>query len=495
MFSINITSVFDITDMSVTFSPNDFRITIGHVEVSANNILSFTLKEECSNKIPDKNTYIVKVQGIEMNNLSRVDKTKIEDGVFRFHVDLTPVVPVLNNGQNTLEVEGTANMLVNGAGSLDGFYALTCGQTTMSIFSGNGLFLPASADVPAELVGFYSRRVTGTDSVVYEKFSDGNKYVIFFFAPQSRWFIKQTIANGVSANIIYYQQNSTGTQTEVPLANWREYVSGSISSRCIARSSLALSTCMPFESTDILLVNCGGLDEVNGCYYRDGQNSQFVNVRNPNIVIRYVIDDADGSASWQIQDISNSSSPAALYQNTNVVATNSACANCIPCCQWEALCTGTPGDPPQVTALEYFDQSNPSHNIKYFDNGSSTWSLFDGNMRVATGTSSVYIVVRTLPTNVPNVNGAYTLTGATIPPDCPTPSGVVYTQVLDSNVTLEFVGGRWEIRNSGVTLYFNDSTDPSVPPFDGWIRAVGVSGEDPLVLSSVVPSCVCWTLL
>jgi hypothetical protein len=481
--------------------PNDFRITIGHVAVSANNILTFTLKEECAEKIPVKNTYIVKVQGIEMNNLSRVDKVKVEDGVYQFTVDLTAIAPALQNGTNTLEVEGTANMLVCGASSLDGFYALSCGQNTLSIYSGNGIYLPPGTDLPAALAGFYSRRVIGTNSVIYEKFTNGNKYIVFFYAPQGRWFIKQTIANGVPANLIFFQQGSSGSQDEVPLKDWVAYVAGGFPpNHCSKGLNLGMQACIPFEgaSSDLILVNCGGIDEANGCYYKDAANNQFVNVRNPNLVIRYVVNQQTAQAFWQIQDISAvfcGGSAAVLYNSPNVQSTgNTACGSCVPCCDWTKECGTSPADAPQVTPLEYFDPTNPSHSIRYFDNGSSTWSLFEGTTQAATGTSDHYIVVRAGST-APEVNGAYCLTCVN-PNNCPD-----YTRVLDTTIVLGHNPGaaRWEIRTSptpGVgVIYFSNSTDSSVPPFDGWVRAAAVAGDVPLVLSSVVPSCVTWTLL
>lgn len=488
--------------MSLSVDPNDLRVLVGHVATSTNNVLSFTLKEECPEKIPEKNTYIVKVQGIEMNNLSRVDKVKIENGVYYFTIDLTPIVPVLQNGSNTLEVEGTANMLITGASSLDGFYSLSCGQDTLSIFSGNGLYLPPGANVSAELSGFYSRRVIGTNSVIYEKFSNGNKYIIFFYAPQGRWFIKQTIANGIPANLIFYQQGvGSASADEVPLKNWVVYIAGGYPpNHCSKGVDLGMQSCIPFEgvSSDLILVNCGGIDEVNGAYYKDAENNQFVNVRNEDLVIRYVINQQTAQSHWEIQDISAVASggdAAILYNSPNMQSTgNSACSSCVPCCNWTKECETSPADPPKVTALEYFDPSNPSHSIRYFDNGSSTWSLFEGTTQAATGTSDHYIVVRAGSTS-PEVNGAYCLTCVN-PNSCPD-----YTKVLDSSVVLGYNLGvsRWEIRTSSTpgegVIYFSNSTDTSVPPFDDWVRAVSVSGDAPLVLSSVVPSSVTWTLL
>jgi hypothetical protein len=307
------------------------------------------------------------------------------------------------------------------------------------------------------------------------------------------------VANGAPANNIFFQQSTSGSSDEVPLSGWMVYSAGAVNNCKSGDAGLVLQACMPFESTDLMLVNCGGIDEVNGAYYRDGANSQFVNVRNPVVVVRYVINNTNGQASWQIQDISAEASggeAAVLYKNENVTATNSACANCVPCCDWVKECSSSPGDPPQVTPLEYFDPSNPRHNIRYFDNGSSTWSLFDGTTQVATGTSDHYIVVRAGDPAVDSpcdpvysgVNGAYCLT-------CVIDQRPLYTNVRHTTTTLGFNVNRREIVTGGVLQYFNNSTDPQVPPFDGWTRAAGQTGDDPLVLSSVIPSCVTWTLL
>jgi len=481
-------------------NPNDFRISIGHASLSTNNILRFVLKEECPEKIPVKNTYIVKVQGIEMNNLSRVDKVKIEEGVYQFAVDLTQIQPALQNGSNTLEVEGTANMLVCGAGSLEGFYALSCGQDTLSIYSSNGLYLPPGSNVSADLAGFYSRRVIQADTVIYEKFSNGNKYIIFFYAPQSRWYIKQTISNGVPSNLIFFQQVSSGQADEVPLNDWAPYGGSLRNVRC-GRSNvdLNLKACVPFEgsSSNLILVNCGGIDEVNGLYYKDAANNRFANVRNsddgPQLFLVYTIDQTTADAFWQIQDESaaaSGGSPAVLYKSPSVQSTgSSACGSCIPCCDWQKVCASSPGDAPQVTPLEYFEPGT-ANSIRYFDNGASTWSLFEGTTRMATGTSDHYIVVR-----APSVNGAYCLTCVN-PMNCPD-----YTRVIDSAVILGYnmASSRWELRTSttaGVgVIYFANSTDSSVPPFDGWVRVSGSDDDTPLVISSVIPSCVTWTIL
>lgn len=481
-------------------NPNDYRINIGHVSLSINNILRFSLKEECPDKIPVKNTYIVKVQGIEMNNLSRVEKVKVEDGVYQFTVDLTEIQPTLASGSNTLEVEGTANMLVCGAGSLDGFYSLSCGQDVLSIYSTNGIYLPPGPNVSLELAGFYSRRVINIDSVIYEKFSNGNKYIIFYYSPQGRWYIKQTIFNGVPSNLIYFQQVSTGQPDEVPLDDWAPYGGSLREVRCgRVNVSLGMRSCIPFEgsSSNLILVNCGGIDDVNGLYYKDAENNRFVNVRNSEdtaqLFLVYKIDQSTAESFWQIQDnsaISSGGTPAILYKSPSAQSTGiSACGSCIPCCNWKKICDSSPGDAPQVTSLEYFEPGS-QNSIRYFDNGASTWSLFEGTTRVATGTSDHYIVVR-----APSVNGAYCLT-CVLPNNCPD-----YTRVIDSDVILGYNMGasRWELRSSSTpgvdVLYLSNSTDTSVPPYDEWVRVDGTDADTPLVISSVIPSCVTWTIL
>jgi hypothetical protein len=444
-----------------------------------------------------------------MNNISRVDKVTIEDGVFEFRVDLTPIVPALNTGNNTLEVEGTANMLVTGTGGqLDGFYALTCGQNDLSVFSMNGVFLSNDpSNSGAE--GFYARRVIDTDMVVYEKFSNGDKFSIFFHPASGFWFLKHNLSNGVNVNQLLFQQCTVGTADEVPLKDWCYYPK--VCGRSNA-AGLQMRACIPFEGTDLILVNCGGLDEVNGCYYRDASNNRFVNVRDDNFVIEYVINSQTGAAAWEIQALcteqvdcqgnvdEDCTEPTILYTNP-VVAVGGACAACIPCCDWLKACATSPGNPPIVTPLEYSCPVNAQLTIKYFDNGSSTWSLFNGTALAATGMSNHYIVQRAGHTT-PAVNGAYCFTCLTPQPTnlCPNPPSQAmpcYTFVLDTNITLNHnnVSMQWEIADSGTVLYFADSTDPSVPPFDGWSRSPGVAGPEPLVLSPVVPSCLTWTLI
>jgi hypothetical protein len=489
----------------VIMDPKDFRVNIGFVSVSMNNVMSFVLKEECPDKISDKNTYIIKIQGIEMGNLTRVEKVKIEDGVYHFTVDLSQIEPALENGENTLEVEGTSNMLVTGAGSLNGLYSLTCGEETLSIYSGNGVYISLKGNntaVNSSIIGFYSRRVVSSDRVIYEKFTNGNKFVIFYYAPKQRWYIKQTILNGAPDNTIYYQENtSSGNPEEVPLNNWTIYTPGGYPpNRCSKISELGMRSCIPFDgaSADVILVNCGGIDEVNGCYYKDVERSRFVNTRNKNYIIRYVVNQQTAESFWQIQDISNVSeggSLAALYRSQSIISIgNSVFGSCIPCCDWVKENSSSPGDPPQVTALEYYDPITPSHFIRYFDNGSSTWSFFNKTEQIATGTSDHYVVVRSDST-APDVNGVYCLTCVN-PDSCPD-----YTKVMNTDVLLGYNTSlkRWEIRTSSVpgvdVIYFSNSKNSSVPPFDDWVRDISIGGNTPLVLSSMVPSSITWTLL
>lgn len=473
---------------------NNYKVQVGHVSVSANNIMSFVLKEESPEKVPSKNTYIIKVQGIEMNNLSRVDKVKIEEGVYQFFIDLTEIVPALQTGSNTLEVEGTANMLVCGTGLLQGLYGLSCGQPTLSIYSQSGIYLPPGTNVSTELAGCYTRRVVDSSTVIYEKYSNSNKYIIFFYAPHNRWYIKQTISNGSPTGVIFFQQRSLGTSVEVPLNDWAFYGRSTRDVRCgFANAKLGMKSCIPYSTTKIILVNCGGIDDANAVYYKDEDNGRFINIRNSNYVITFHTNQDTAQSYWQIQDnstIDESGSATILYKSISFQSTGNISCSCIPCADWIKQVNSSPGDPPQITALEYFDTENPENNIRYFDDISSTWTLYEGNTKIATGTSDHYIVSR-----APSVNGAYCLTCVN-PDNCPD-----YTLVSDSSVVLGYnvPSQRWELRTSTTpgtdVLYFANSTDSSVPPFDDWVALDGSDDETPLVLSSVIPSCVTWTLL
>ena len=64
----------------------EYIIIVSQVQISLNKILSFIIKEICHDKINSKNTYIIKIQGIEMNNLTTVEKVKIEEGVWQILV-------------------------------------------------------------------------------------------------------------------------------------------------------------------------------------------------------------------------------------------------------------------------------------------------------------------------------------------------------------------------------------------------------------------------
>lgn len=487
--------------MNTTSNINNFKVTIGNVSVSANNIMSFTLKEECSDLIPEKNSYIIKVNGIEMNNITTIDKITIEDGVLQFNIDLNPIQNVLSTGNgNTLQVEGTSNMLVTGTVSLDGFYSLTCGTDYLSIYSTNGLYLQTDT-LNRGAVGFYSRRAVDSDTVVYEKFSNGDKFSIFYHPSSQRWYLKHNLSNGVNVNKLLYQQCSNGSADEVPLKDWCLYpkVCGRNNN-----AGISLCVCIPFESTPLLLVNCGGIDEVNGSYYHDDVNNRFVNVRNSNYVMTYVVDSVTGDATWQIQslcvtfrdcdgneteDSPDCSNPDVLYVNR--VASGSD-GSCIPCCNWEKACNSSPGNPPQVTPLEYYNPDAPSQTIRYFDNGTGTWTLYEGNDIMATGISHHYLVVRAGSVD-PAINGAYVMTGVIPPDNNPVYSFVQNAGSVDVVMNYNSDTNQWEITNNGSVLYFADSDDPTIPPFNGWNRASGVEEPVPLVLSPIVPSCLTWT--
>ena len=92
----------------MSFNTNQLKIIISQVRVSTNSVLSFVLKEVCPDKIPENNTYIVKVQGIEMNNLTNIEKIKNENGSWHFSVNLCPILPILIKGS---ECDNTRNML------------------------------------------------------------------------------------------------------------------------------------------------------------------------------------------------------------------------------------------------------------------------------------------------------------------------------------------------------------------------------------------------
>jgi hypothetical protein len=505
---------------------NSYKINIGNVSVSSNDILSFILKEECPSKIPKKNTYIVKIQGIEMNNISQVEKITIERGVHQFFINLEPIKNTLLFGKNTLEIEGTCNMMVKGAGYFDGFYSLTCGENTLSAYSGNGLYLYPDSNVGIELAGFYSRRVVSSTRIIYEKFSNNNKYVLFYYPPAEKWFIKQTISNGTLSNKIYFQQINKGEQEEVPLKGWTFYIPGGIPPpRNTKDIQLKLKTCIPFESSssDLILVNSAGIDSVNGAYYKDIKKNEFVNVRNKKIIIRYFVDDKNANSCWRIQECYDSSKDWGMQDEDLIdkkigkyckkkysvlytgplqhVVNGSIFSSCIPCSDWKKASPCSPGDAPQVTILEYFNPEFPQHRIRYFDNGTSTWSLFDGTTVVARGTSDHYIVTRG-GCSAPPVNGVYCLTCVN-PENCPdyTHISFVGPPISEEILVLGYNAEekRWEIRTNcepGTdVIYFSNSEESSVPPFDGWVNAVKKGHCSPIVISSVVPSCVTWTLL
>jgi len=485
-----------------SIDPNNFRIVISQVKISVNAILSFVVKEVCPDKIPEKNTYIIKVQGIEMNNLTTVDKVKIEDGVWQFSVDLCPIIPALIPGVpceasgNTLEVEGTANMLVAGSGEYDGFYTLTCIGDFMSIFAKNGINL--IDECKQELTGYYCRVVHSLNKVLYERVGGGNKYIIFFYAPKGKWYIKQVVKNGVQVNNIFYEQEEQGSPEEVPLTGWKAYISSVTCSKSCPPCNpdkLSLQPCIPFDdnTSNLILVNCSGFDAANGCYYKDAANSRFVNVRDPNLMIRYVLEQKTALACWIIMDAStqvDGNHASQIYKSPSVRPSGSgSCNACVPCCGWQKICQ-TPGDPPQVTALDYYNLINPRHNMSYSSSNGGGWSLFDGFTEVGQGLSDHHIVVRTDST-APVVDGAYCLT-CVVPNNPP-----AFTKVLDTKILLEYNAPltRWEIKNGGVVLFVSDSTNPVVPPFDGWTKVGPVDGGLPLVLNTILPSSINWVLL
>jgi hypothetical protein len=478
--------------------PNNYRVNLGHASVSANNILSFTLKEDTPNKISKNNTYVIKIQGIEMNNLSRVDKVKIEDGVYQFSVDLTPIVPALQNGPNAIEVEGTFNMILCGSSTFEGTYSVASTTDFSSIYSTNGIYVPSSQLVPSTVAGYYARRLVLDDVVIYEKITNSNKYVIYFNAGFNLWYLKKTISNGRPSNIVLYQQSCRGTQSKVPLSKWVMYGSKLVSSKCnYGFTNIRFQSCIPYDGTcsNLIFVNCGGIDNVNGLYYKDLPNNRYVNVRNTTdgtqMYMVYVVDSLTGLSYWQIQDesvVESGSDPAILYKSPSIqLSSITAGGSCIPCGGWKKISSSSPGDAPIITPLEYFDNKTTTNSIKYFDNGSSIWSLFSGTTQIATGTSDHYIVVR-----APSVSGAYCLT-------CVSPDNLPdYTKILDTNITLSYNTNQWEIKEGsgpGVVLYSAPSDDSVVPPFDGWVKINGTDSVPPLVISSVVPSCVEWSML
>jgi hypothetical protein len=54
---------------------------------------------------------------------------------------------------------------------------------------------------------------------------------------------------------------------------------------------------------------------------------------------------------------------------------------------------------------------------------------------------------------------------------------------------------KWEINNGTTVLYTNPSTNPVIPPFDKWVKVGVVDGNLPLVLNTILPSSINWTLL
>lgn len=478
---------------------------MSQVTVSTNAILSFVVKEVCPQKISDKNTYIVKVQGIEMNNLTTVDKVKIENGVWKFSVNLCPILPALipgepcsNSSGNTLEVEGTANMLVAMSGQYDGFYTLSCSGDVMSTFTKNGINLIDKCE-PC-LTGYYCKTITN-DKVTYERCVCGDKYIIFFYAPKGKWYIKQLLKNGNASNTIYYEQEDCGSPDEVPLTGWKAYVSQVTGTKpcppCTPKK-LSLQPCIPFDDNiaNVILVNCGGYDDANGSYYKDTLNNRFVNVRDSNFVIRYVTDNSSHTACWILYDLSTQvygNPPLEIYKSPSVKTSSTTCGRCLPCCKWEKICD-TPGDPPQVTALDYYNLLNPRYNMSYSSSNNGGWVLYNGFTEVGSGNADHHIVVRTNSTTPVSVDGAYCMTCVT--PNNP-PAFTKIINTITNSIVMEYNGGlsQWEIRDGATILYSVSSANATVPPFDGWTKVAVIDGNLPLVLNSILPSSINWTLL
>ena len=478
---------------------NTFKINISQLQVTINGMISFVLKELCPDKVPVKNTYIVKIQGIEMNNITTVEKIKIEEGVWQYTVNLCPIMPTLipsvpcDKLLNVIEVDGTSNMSVAGTGLYDGFYTLTCIGDLISVYSKNGINL--IDDCNPELTGFYCK-VVSSSKVSYDKIESGNKYTIFYYTPTRKWYIKQVLKNKVKVNNIMYEQEEKGYPEEVPMVGWKAYISTVTCKQSCGSCNpkkLSLHPCIPFRDniSNLILVNCGGYDDANGCYYKDTINRRFVNVRNSKLSIVYDVDQKIGLASWIIVD-SSITPPSYIYTSPIIKPSGSGFnySNlCIPCCGWEKICQ-TPGDPPQVTALDYYNVINPKFTMSYSTSNDGGWGLFNGFVEVGHGTSDHHIVVRTNLTSL-DVDGAYCLT-------CVTPNNPpAYTKILNTAISFAYnvSNSKWEIKNGTTVLYNNPSTNPVVPPFDGWVKVGSVNGSLPLVLNTILPSSVNWTLL
>ena len=170
---------------------------------------------------------------------------------------------------------------------------------------------------------------------------------------------------------------------------------------------------------------------------------------------------------------------------------------CIPCCNWKKICN-IPGDPPQVTPLDYYNVTSSNQYISY--SRDNNWLLFDGFTTVGYGTSDNVIITGTGSTT-PIIDGAYCLT-CDIPNNpsimqTPTIQSPIFTKILNINVTLGYniLLKRWEIKNCGTILYTNDSDIINNPPFNGWVKVGIVYGNLPLVLNNILPSSTNWTII
>lgn len=341
-----------------------------------------------------------------MNNLTTVEKVKIEEGVWQYTVSLCPILPTLIPGisgfpcdkvLNELEVEGTANMSIVGTDLYDGLYTLTCIGDLISVYSKNGINL--IDDCKPELTGFYSR-VVSSSKVSYEKNGSGNKYIIFYYTPKRKWYIKQVIKNGAEVNNIMYEQENKGSPEEVPMVGWKAYFSTVTCKQSCGSCNpekLSLQPCIPFGDniSNLILVNCSGYDNANGCYYKDTVNCRFVNVRNSNLSIQYIVDKKIDLASLIVD--SSTTPPSHIYASPVVKPSGSSlgsCNTCVPCCGWEKICQ-TPGDPPQVTALDYYNIINPKFTMSYSTSNDGGWGLFNGLVEVGQGSSDHHIIVKT----------------------------------------------------------------------------------------------------
>ena len=218
------------------------------------------------------------------------------------------------------------------------------------------------------------------------------------------------------------------------------------------------------------MVNCSGYDTANGCYYKDSINNKFINVRNPKLSIIYINNNKIGN--WIIID-SSFEPPQTIYKSPPT----KPCFNysCIPCCEWEKICQTT-GDPPQISALDYYNVTNPKYTMSYstFQN---SWGLFNKFNEIGYGVSNNYIIVRTN-----TIDGAYQLNGSE------------FKKILDPTIIMSYNGTSWEIKQGLNILYTNPNTISTVPPFDKWVK-VGGTGDIPLVLNTILPSGITWYLL